>query len=90
MEIAILTNARILHCTGADPLESGAVVIEGERIKDVVSGPVGHLPDGAQIIDCRSQTLLPGLIDAHVHIGSVDPTFTDQQRRYITSELIIR
>ncbi len=90
MEMSVLTNASIIDCTGADPLENGAVVIEGGRIKEVVGGPVGHLPDDARIIDCQGQTLLPGLIDAHVHIGSVDPTFTDQQRRYFTSELIIR
>jgi len=90
MEISVLTNARIIDCTGADPRENGAVVIEGERIKEVVSGPVGHLPDDARIIDCQGQTLLPGLIDAHVHIGSVDPTFTDQQRKYFPSELVIR
>lgn len=90
MEISVLKNARIIDCTGADPWENGAVIIENERIKEVVSGPIGHLPDRAIIIDCQNQTLLPGLIDAHVHIGSVDPTFTDQQRKYFTSELIIK
>lgn len=90
MGISVLKNARIIDCTGADPCENGAVIIEGERIKEVVSGPPGRLPEGAIIIDCQNQTLLPGLIDAHVHIGSVDPTFTDQQRKYFTSELIIK
>ena len=90
MEILALINARIIDCTSADPLENGAVIIENERIKDVINGPIRHLPDSAKIIDCQNQTLLPGLIDAHVHIGSIDPTFTDQQRKYFTSEFVIR
>jgi imidazolonepropionase-like amidohydrolase len=90
VEILALINARVIDCTGADPLENGAVIIENERIKDVINGPIQHLPDSAKIIDCQNQTLLPGLIDAHVHIGSIDPSFTDQQRKYFTSEFIIR
>jgi imidazolonepropionase-like amidohydrolase len=90
MEISALTNARIIDCTGADPFENGAVIIEGQRIKEVVSGAAGRLPDDGQIIDCKGHTLLPGLIDAHVHVGSVDPTFTDQQRKYFPSYLIIK
>lgn len=89
MEISALTNARIIDCTGTDPIENGAVIIEGQRIQEVISGAAGRLPDHARIIDCRGHTLLPGLIDAHVHVGSVDPTFTEQQRKYFPSYLII-
>jgi imidazolonepropionase-like amidohydrolase len=90
MDISVLTNGRIIDCTGADPVENGTVIIEGKRIKEVISGSPGRLPDDCPVIDCQGNTLLPGLIDAHVHIGSVDPTFTDQQRRYFTSLLIIK
>jgi imidazolonepropionase-like amidohydrolase len=85
-----LTNARIIDCTGADPLEKGSVVIAEGRIKEVVGGTPEHLPDDAIRIDCQNHTLLPGLIDAHVHMGSVDPTFTEQQRKYFTSYLNIK
>ena len=90
MDTLAFKNARIIDCTGADPVENGAVIIEGQRIKEVVSGSPGRLPDDCRIVDCQGQTLLPGLIDAHVHIGSVDPTFTGQQRKYFTSMLIIK
>ena len=33
---------------------------------------------------------MPGLIDAHVHVGCVEPTFTDQQRTNFTSTLVIK
>jgi imidazolonepropionase-like amidohydrolase len=90
MDTSVLINARIIDCTGADPVDNGAVIIEGQRIKEVVSGSPGRLPDDCRVVDCQGYTLLPGLIDAHVHIGSVDPTFTDQQRKYFTSMLIIK
>jgi len=90
METLALTNAVIIDCTGAEPLEGGSVVVEGERIKDVLAGPPGRLPAGAEVIDCRGQTLLPGLIDGHVHIGSVEAGFTEQQRRNFTSVLVIK
>ena len=57
MSIKALTNARIIDCTGADPIENGAVIIEGERIKEVLeAGPgagcrrdaAGHRLPGAQ------------------------------------------
>jgi imidazolonepropionase-like amidohydrolase len=90
MPALVLTNARIIDCTGSGPIECGAVVVEGNLIKEVVSGAPGALPPAATVIDCRGMTLLPGLIDAHVHIGSVDATFTEQQRRNFTSVLVIK
>ena len=89
-EILVLVNARIIDCTGNDPIENGAVVVERNFIKDVVSGTPGRLPTEAMLIDCQGKTLMPGLIDAHVHIGSVDASFTEQQRRNYTSILIIK
>jgi len=90
MPTLVLVNTRIIDCTGGDPIEYGAVVVEGNLIKEVVSGTPGALPPDASVIDCRGMTLLPGLIDAHVHIGSVDATFTEQQRHNFTSVLVIK
>jgi imidazolonepropionase-like amidohydrolase len=46
------------------------IVIEGDRITAV--GPAGEVkrPDGAEVIDLSGATVLPGLIDAHTHIGN--------------------
>jgi imidazolonepropionase-like amidohydrolase len=48
------------------------------------------VPSDAVTVDCRHQTLLPGLIDAHVHVGAVDANIIEQQRRSFHSLLIIR
>jgi imidazolonepropionase-like amidohydrolase len=86
----ILKNATIIDCTGADPKSNGWVVIQDQRIKEVGHGRTGALPAQTTVIDCQGQTLLPGLIDAHVHTGSVDPSIVEQQHRLRTSTLVIR
>ncbi|HLM60880.1 MAG TPA: CIA30 family protein, partial [Pyrinomonadaceae bacterium] len=53
--------------TGAAPMENAVVVIEGERIKSVFRAGEKRLPARARVIDAAGKTLLPGLIDAHVH-----------------------
>ena len=43
--LTVFTNAFLIDCTGADPVEGAAVVVEDERIKDVrPNGNVGALP----------------------------------------------
>ena len=45
MAITVFTNAFLIDCTGREPVEGAAVVVEGDRIKDVIaSGRVGPLP----------------------------------------------
>ncbi len=90
MNILLLTNAVIIDGTGADPIPNGSVVVEGDRIKEVIKGSPGKIPSGSMAIDCRNQTLLPGLIDAHVHIGAVDANIMEQQRLHYGSMLVIR
>ena len=90
MTTLILRDAVIIDGTGHDPVPGGSVVVEGERIKEVLPGLPGRIPADATVLDCRHQTLLPGLIDAHVHVGAVEANIMDQQRRNYTSMLVIR
>jgi imidazolonepropionase-like amidohydrolase len=55
-----------------DPVPDSVVVLGGSRIESVSFGTVRE-PD-AEVVDARGLTLLPGFIDAHVHIGFYDPT----------------
>lgn len=66
MNIA-LNNATVVPGTGDQPIESGTVLVEGERIAWV--GPSADAPEnGAEQIDCTDKTILPGLCDAHAHL----------------------
>jgi len=72
--IAII-NGQIIDGTGHAALTDGVVLVEGNKIKAV--GATGNIsiPDGAQTIDAKGQTVLPGLVDVHVHfdiIGHAD------------------
>lgn len=90
MSTLVLKNAVVIDGTGGDPIANGSVVVEGDRIKEVLRGPLGQLPSDALTIDCRNQTLLPGLIDGHVHLGAIDANIMEQQRLYHPSMLVIR
>ncbi len=58
--------ARLIDGKGGAPLADAVVLIEGDRITAVGSGL--PIPTGAKVIDLGSATLLPGLIDMHVHL----------------------
>ncbi len=62
----VLHAARLLQVDTGNVLKPGEVLIEGERIRAVGSS-VDH-PQGAKVIDLGDTTLMPGLIDAHVHL----------------------
>ncbi|MFZ0730842.1 MAG: amidohydrolase family protein [Candidatus Sulfotelmatobacter sp.] len=62
----VLHAARLLDVKTGKMLEPAEVLVEGERIVEVGKS-VKH-PAGAEIIDLGDRTLLPGLIDAHVHL----------------------
>jgi imidazolonepropionase-like amidohydrolase len=62
----VLHAARLLEIDTGRMLAPGEILVEGDRITAVGSA-VSH-PAGAQILDLGDSTLLPGLIDAHVHL----------------------
>ncbi len=91
MSITVFTNAFVIDCTGAEPVEGAAVVVEDDTIKDVARhGAVGALPGPVTTLDCKGATLMPGLTDAHVHICAITENITDQHRYYPASYIAAR
>jgi imidazolonepropionase-like amidohydrolase len=63
-----ITGVRLIDGTGVDPIEQATVVIEGERIAAIGAASSVKIPRNAAVIDAEGMTLLPGLIDCHVHV----------------------
>jgi imidazolonepropionase-like amidohydrolase len=62
----VLHAARLLDVKSGRLVKPGEVLVQGERIVEV--GSSVKRPAGAEVIDLGDRTLMPGLIDAHVHL----------------------
>ena len=69
--ITAFLNATILDCTGRDPYK-GVLLVEGRRFKKLGPARQVHIPRDAHKLDLSGKTLMPGLMDAHAHVGLVD------------------
>jgi Amidohydrolase family len=74
----VLDNVRIIDGTGAAPVASGRIVIEGSRLARVGPRPAVPVPDNADTVDLAGRTVIPGLIDLHFHIEN-DPKLALRQ-----------
>jgi imidazolonepropionase-like amidohydrolase len=66
--VAIVAD-RLIDGTGRDPVQNAVVVWEGERLVAAGSRREVSIPDGAEVIEGDDLTLLPGLMDMHVHLA---------------------
>lgn len=73
----IVLKGRVLDGNGGAPIEKGAVVLEDDRIRLVCRQ--SELPDDptAEVYELEDGTIMPGLIDAHVHMGWGSATAVD-------------
>ena len=65
----VLRAPHLLDGSGAGPVPDAALLLSGGRV--AYAGPAAGLPEGAdraQVLDFPGATLLPGLVDAHVHL----------------------
>src|SRR5262245_6206693 len=66
MSAIVFRNARLLDLATGELAGGSSVMVEGDRIREVASRPL-QAP-GATVLDCGGRTLMPGLIDCHVHV----------------------
>jgi imidazolonepropionase-like amidohydrolase len=67
--LAIIAD-RLIDGTGRDPIENAVLVVDDGRINAVGSRASVRIPDDVEIVEGDDLTLLPGFIDAHVHVAS--------------------
>jgi imidazolonepropionase-like amidohydrolase len=89
----IFEGARVIYDARRAPIEDGALVVDNGRIVAVGKRGSIRAPEGAEHVDLTGKTVMPALIDAHIHIGyqkglvySADnytrENLTDQLHRY--------
>lgn len=77
-----LVGGQLLDGYAGPPVTDGVVLLEGDRI--LAAGPRHRvtLPPDARIIDTSGRTMLPGLIDAHVHVDLIGHGDYDRYYRF--------
>ncbi|TAK55811.1 MAG: amidohydrolase family protein [Gammaproteobacteria bacterium] len=73
-DAALITAARLLDVRTGRWVENPRILVQGGRIVRIDQGPAGAAGPGQRRIDLPGLSLLPGLIDMHVHLDS-DPTY---------------
>jgi imidazolonepropionase-like amidohydrolase len=68
--VLVLNDVNLIDGTGAAARPHARIVIRGERIEAVEDASKQPLPTGAVVRDLGGMTVIPGLIDAHVHLTS--------------------
>jgi imidazolonepropionase-like amidohydrolase len=66
MTLTLFRNAKLLDPMAADLQDGVSVLVEDDRIREVSPRPIRA--DGADVVDVGGRTLMPGLIDCHVHV----------------------
>jgi imidazolonepropionase-like amidohydrolase len=75
----LLTHATVIDGTGAAPRAGTTILIEGQRIAAVYPDGSRTLPKDVQVRDLSGRFVIPGLIDAHVHLTDAEPDIAHYQ-----------
>ena len=74
----LLSNARIITMNSSSQvIENGSILIDGNQIMAI--GIDFPIPDDCVQIDCTGKTIIPGIIDAHAHMGQ--PSYISPQKQ---------
>ncbi len=82
MAAIIFANCAVLDGTRSERREDHHVLVEGGQIREVSDRPISSAT--ADTVDLKGRTLMPGLIDAHVHVIAVDQALARLSERPVS------
>ena len=86
MMAQVIKAATLYDGTANPPIEDGVLVIVGDRVSYFGPEADASIPDGAEIVDFGDRTVMPGMIDAHVHILSSGSESSGDELRTATEQ----
>lgn len=81
------TNARIITMEMDQVIEGGSIVINGNRIEAIGKTSELKIPSDAKVYDMTGKTIMPGIVDAHAHIGGFRYGLTTQKHWQLYANL---
>jgi imidazolonepropionase-like amidohydrolase len=71
-EVIALVGARVIDGTGAAPIANATILVSNGRIERIGPSASLKVPAGATRVDVAGKTIIPGLVNAHGHLGHGD------------------
>ncbi len=68
--VIALKGARIITMEGDKVIEKGTIIIKENRIESIGSEEEISIPSNAKVYELAGKTIMPGMVDAHAHIGA--------------------
>ena len=86
-EVMAFAGAKIIDGRGGDPIEDGVLLVANGKILEVGSrGEVG-IPEGAQVMEVKGKVIMPGIINAHGHVGIANGLESGYSRENVIRDL---
>ncbi len=80
--VVVYEGARLIVGDGSAPIENGTFSVDEGQIIEVGAAGSIAVPDGAARVDLSGMTVIPAIVDAHVHMSTTrDELIADLQRR---------
>ena len=86
---AVYTGGRVVPCEDTTVIADGAVVVEGDRIAwvgEAAATPVEYTGRDYQHVDTTGHTVMPGIVDGHMHISFGEAASEEELSIYTPAE----
>ncbi|SEL42787.1 Imidazolonepropionase [Aquimarina amphilecti] len=83
----VFTNARIITMEGDNVIEEGTIIINGNTIEKIGKTSDISIPQNAKVFDVKGKTIMPGIVDAHAHVGAFRYGLTTQKHWQLYANL---